>query len=69
MSCSKIKSRKVERPNKEELHKLVWSKPAKQVAKDYGVSDHSIAKWCKDYGIDKPSKGYWQKILQGKNKS
>lgn len=53
-------------PEKKELAKLVWKIPSTQLAKKYGVSDSSIVKWCKKLGINKPSRGYWQK--QGKRK-
>lgn len=53
--------RKVKRPSKEELHKLVWSMPTIEIAKLYGVSDKSIEKWCRCYEIDKPPRGYWAK--------
>lgn len=58
---SKMHTRKVERPFKEELEKLVWEKPASQIAKDFGVSGKAIEKWCKAYGIQKPPRGYWTK--------
>lgn len=59
--CSHIGRQKVERPTKEQLEKLVWEKPTTHIAKDYGVSDKSIEKWCKSYDIEKPPRGYWVK--------
>lgn len=56
-----INARKVERPSKEELQKLVWTRPTIHIAKDFGVSDKAIEKWCKAYGIEKPPRGYWAK--------
>ncbi|MBE8990813.1 hypothetical protein IQ275_27380 [Nostoc sp. LEGE 12450] len=56
-----FKARKVERPSKEDLQKLVWTKPITHLAKDFGVSDKAIEKWCKAYEIEKPSRGYWAK--------
>ncbi|AFZ57639.1 HNH endonuclease [Anabaena cylindrica FACHB-243] len=61
---SNLKRRKVERPSKEELHELLWSKPTSLVAKELGVSDKAIEKWCKSYGIPKPPRGYWNKQNQ-----
>ena len=55
-------SRKVDRPSKEELEKLLWEKPPTEIAKDFGVSDTCIIKWAKAYEIPKPTKGYWQKL-------
>jgi hypothetical protein len=59
--CSRLAARKVERPSKEDLQQLVWSKPTTQIAKDFGVSDKAVEKWCKAYGIEKPQRGYWAK--------
>ncbi|MTW38125.1 hypothetical protein GM541_13815 [Streptococcus pneumoniae] len=53
--------RKVERPTKEDLEKLVWEIPTTHIAKKYGVSDKAVGGWCKAYGIDKPPRGYWMK--------
>ncbi len=59
--CSKLASRRVIRPSKEELEKMLWKKPTTQIAKDFGVSDKAIEKWCKAYEIEKPPRGYWAK--------
>ncbi len=56
-----LKSRKVERPSKEVLEKLVWEKPTTKIGLDFGVTDKAVEKWCKLYNIDKPSRGYWLK--------
>jgi transposase-like protein len=53
--------RKVDRPSKEELKKLLWEIPTQRLAEKYGVSDVAISKWAKSYGIDKPPRGYWAK--------
>jgi hypothetical protein len=60
-NAPKISIRKVERPSKEELEKLLWEKPTTQIAKQFGVSDVSIGKWAKAYGLAKPPRGYWSK--------
>jgi hypothetical protein len=54
-------ARKVSRPSKEELEKLLWEKPTTQLAIDFGVSGKAIEKWAKSYGIKKPGRGYWMK--------
>lgn len=59
--CSYLASRRCERPSKEELEKIVWIKPTIQIAKDFGVSDKAVEKWCKTYDINKPPRGYWAK--------
>ena len=59
--CSWIAARKVKRPTKEELEKMVWESPSSMIAGLYGVSDRMIKRWCDSYGIDKPPRGYWAK--------
>ena len=49
------------RPSKEVLEKLIWSMPTTDVAKQFNMSDNGITRWIKDYGLDKPPRGYWQK--------
>jgi len=61
-SCAQFACRRVERPSREELCKLVWEIPTVQLANKFGVSDKSIEKWCRGYKIDKPPRGYWQKL-------
>lgn len=53
--------RKVVRPSKEELEKLLWESPTIQIAKTYGVSDKAVEKWAKSYGLSKPPRGFWTK--------
>jgi hypothetical protein len=48
-------------PTLEVVQELVWKMPMVEIAKIYGVSDSMVAKWCKKYKINRPSKGYWQK--------
>lgn len=48
--------------DKETLEKLVWKYPTTEVAKMYNVSDNAIGKRCKKFGINKPPRGYWEKI-------
>jgi len=57
----KLARRRVTRPSREELEQLVWSTPTSTLAKQFGVSDVAIGKWCKTYDIKKPSRGYWEK--------
>lgn len=49
-------------PLQKDLEKLIWEKPTTHIAKDYGVSDKAVDKWCKKYNISKPPRGYWQKV-------
>lgn len=54
VECSRLASRKVERPSKEELKNLIKTTSFIQIGKFYGVSDNAVRKWCKGYGL--PSK-------------
>jgi hypothetical protein len=57
----RINHRKVERPSKEELNELIWSKPMTELSDQFGVSDRAIARWIKYYGLEKPPIGHWIK--------
>lgn len=59
--CRGVCKRKVDRPSKEELLKLLWKEPTTTIATIYGVSDNAVAKWAKSYGLTKPPRGYWTK--------
>lgn len=66
IECSALEARRYERPSKEELHKLLWSKSTTQVASDIGCSDKCIQKWCNTYGLTKPPRGFWQQLQVNK---
>lgn len=53
------RKKKVNWPSKEQLKKMVWEMPVTTLAKMYNVSDNAVGKWCKKYGVTKPSRGYW----------
>ena len=61
-SCSKIGNRKVNRPDKDTLKKLLWEKPSTHIAQQFGVSAKAIEKWSDFYGLEKPPRGYWTKV-------
>ncbi|MFA5186517.1 MAG: HNH endonuclease [Patescibacteria group bacterium] len=69
LDCSLTAQTKAQRPSPEELRALVWAKPTVQVAREFGVSDKAIDKWCRVLGVDKPPRGYWRKIQCGKDKA
>lgn len=64
-SKAAFKQRKVQRPTKAELEKLLWEMPTIEIARRYSVSDNAVAKWAKQYGLSKPSRGYWAKQIAG----
>ena len=57
--CSYLSRRKVSRPSKEELEKMLWEIPTVAIAEKFGVSDKAVSKWAKSYGLTKPPRGYW----------
>jgi 5-methylcytosine-specific restriction endonuclease McrA len=65
--CRNCSSKKQNKPNKkffitkEELEKIIWEKPAAEIARIYNVSDKAVEKRCKILGIEKPGRGYWMK--------
>lgn len=56
-------SRVSTRPTGKELYDLVWSKPITALAREYGISDKAIHKWCAKDKIIKPPAGYWNNRL------
>lgn len=50
--------RKVTRPSREDLDRLVWEKSLLSLGRQLGVTDNAIRKWCKSYGIVLPPLGY-----------
>ena len=44
-----------------ELEALIWSKPQRQVAREFGVSEATVAKRCKLLEIAKPERGFWRR--------
>lgn len=60
-SCTPRKT-KINWPTNEELMKMIWEKPTIKVAKELGVTDNAVLKRCKKFGIDKPPRGYWEKV-------
>lgn len=49
--CNGIKQRKVPRPSKEELEKLVSENSMVSLGKKFGVSDNAVRKWMRQYGL------------------
>lgn len=67
--CQSITTRKVDRPNREDLKKLIRNYPFTTLAQKFNVSDNAIRKWCKaeglpssSYQIKKMSDEEWSKI-------
>lgn len=45
------KVRNIQRPSFDELRSLICEFSFKEIAEKYGVSDSSVRKWCKKYGL------------------
>lgn len=52
--CIHKQRRVCDRPTREELKDLIRKYPFTTIAKDYGISDNAVRKWCKTYNL--PSK-------------
>lgn len=45
-----------------ELYDLVWSKPIRDLAAEFGESDRGLAKICERHHVPTPDRGYWAKF-------
>lgn len=52
--------------SRKEFFDLMWSKPIKDIAPEFGISDVALAKFCRNKGIPLPGRGYWAKLKAGK---
>ena len=50
---------------RQQLYDLVWSKPVRDVAKDFGMSDVALAKRCRAVRVPIPPRGYWARVAAG----
>lgn len=51
---------------REELYEQVWSRPLRDLARDYGLSDVGLAKICRRLKVPLPGRGYWAQRHAGK---
>ena len=47
------------------LFELVWTRPVREVAKEFGMSDVGLAKGLRQLQIPTPPRGYWAKVRAG----
>lgn len=61
LRCKKHSNRptKINWITPEEMKILIWKLPTTKIAKQLGVSDNAVGKFCKKHNINKPSRGYW----------
>ena len=50
------------RPTKSLLVNLVWEIPSQRIGEIYGVSETMVGRWCAEFGIVKPERGFWSKV-------
>jgi hypothetical protein len=48
------------------LFDLVWAKPMRQLAREFGVPSKYLAEMCDRHDIPRPKPGHWQKLAYGK---
>jgi hypothetical protein len=51
--------------SREDLYELVWSKPMRDLAKDFGISDVALGKRCRRLAVPVPGRGYWARVDAG----
>jgi hypothetical protein len=49
-----------------ELHRLVWSRPMRDVAADFRLSDVGLKKICIRHDVPVPPQGHWQRVEHGR---
>ena len=50
-----------------ELYERVWTRPVREVAAEFGISDVALAKRCRALNIPLPWRGYWAKVQAGQS--
>lgn len=50
---------------REELFNLVWSKPMRVLAPEFGLSNVGLTKICRRHNVPTPGLGYWAKVEHG----
>lgn len=59
----RVRKTKIDWPTVEDMSRLVWETPSLVLAKNLGVSDKAIEKFCKKHLIPKPPRGHWRKLV------
>ena len=44
----------------------MWERPARQIARELGISDVALGKLCRHLQVPKPPRGYWARVASGK---
>ena len=59
-------SKSAQELTRRELYTQVWSRPMRDLAKEFGISDVALKKTCTRHNIPTPERGYWAKKAAGK---
>lgn len=51
---------------RKQLYALVWDRPMRTLAREFGLSDVALHKICRKHSIPTPPVGYWAKKAHGK---
>lgn len=65
LKCSAFSNRKISWPSKEYFEEMLWLKPTSKIAEELHISDKAVEKHVKKLGLNKPPRGYWQKMAAG----
>lgn len=44
----------------QQLYDRVWTEPIHRIAKEFGLSDRGLGKFCERLDIPVPPRGYWR---------
>jgi hypothetical protein len=58
-------ARLLRRYDRTALYEQVWSRPAHEIAKSYGVSGVRLGKVCRTLMVPVPPRGYWARVQNG----
>ena len=60
-------ARLLRRYDRTALYEQVWSRPAHEIAKLYGVSGVRLGKVCRTLMVPVPPRGYWARVKKPTN--
>lgn len=66
-TCQNCRPSLMNWPSLEEMKILIWKMPINKLAEFMNRSDNAIHKFCKKHNLNKPPKGYWQKLPLNNN--
>jgi len=62
-----VGTRRWKRVTRADLERRVWEAPVRSLRGEFGVSDVTVAKRCRQMGIPRPPRGYWQRLQAGRD--